>query len=109
MAYLPDYWFNNSVSTQRATVTIGTSGGVSYTYADNLTNQMVRFNPGGGNISTAGGLLLAMTSHIMYCRVMDLLPHDRVILGSRVFDVESVNDFDEAGIYYKVSLKEVEV
>ena len=81
---------------------------MGYTYAPNLTSVNVRFNPGGGNIAIGTAFLEVQTPHVIYAPGgTDILPHDRIIFGSRIFDVENVNDTDELGILLKISAKEV--
>lgn len=45
-------------------------------------------------------------SHILYCKPLDLSEVDRVVLGSRSFNITFVEDVDELGVLYRLRLFE---
>ncbi len=105
---LPSYWYTKIAKTQRPAVTV-TDGSVSVAYADYLTNLPMRLVPKGGG--EAGGTPRLNTQNPVTIYVQnapDIVATDRIVYNGNVYDVESVNNPDEADVYLIIGATEVQ-
>ena len=100
LASLPAYWFDKTAKTQRRVVTQDSGGGVIASYTDYLTNQRARLVVGKGSENGNQDRLNSQSPfRIYFSGAPDVKATDRVVFDSRVFDIDNVNNFDEAGVY----------
>ncbi len=105
---LPAYWFKDTGKTQRRSVAV-TNGSVATTYADYLTNVPMRLVPHGGGENGNQERLNTQNPDAIYTNgSLDITATDRIVFNSRVYDIVSVNNFDEAGTYMKMDCTEVQ-
>lgn len=105
---LPDYLFDLIAKTQRPTATV-TNGSVAVNYSDNLASVAIRLVVAGGNEHGGVGRLNSQSPFRIYFQgAPDVTAKDRVIYGNRVFDIQNVNNFDEAGAYTRCDATEVQ-
>lgn len=108
---LPTYWFNILCDTQRAVQSVDTGGGPVSTWATNLSSVPMRANFPSGNQEAHGGRISATLDAKFYVNgnpAPDILPTDRIVFGTRVFDIKAVKDVDQAGVFLTIDTVEVQ-
>ena len=105
---LPDYWFDSVGKTQRPTVAV-TAGSVAVSYVDNLINIAARIVVGAGGERNGSDRMNTQSAYRLYFQGNpDITAKDRFVFNNRVFDIASVNNFDEAGVYLRCDATEVQ-
>lgn len=107
---LPSYWFPLTITTQRGTASVDSGGGPVTTYATNLTLQ-ARMNIPSGNKEAHWDRIngtLVTKWFINGNPAPDIAGGtDRIVYGTRVFDIKAVRNFDSAGVYLTIDTVEV--
>lgn len=95
-------------TTQRLSVTYGSSGGPISSYANYLTNVQGRFNPLKGTEVGSQGRLNSEVMGKFYCNGSpDIIATDRLVFNNRVFDIKDVRNNDEIGAFLTLDIIEV--
>lgn len=107
MNSLPDYWFDQTAKTQRPTVSLDSGGGVIASYTDNIASIACRLVVGGGGENGRDRLSTQNPYRVYFSGKPDITAKDRIVFSSRVLDIQTVNNFDEAGVYTRCDCTEV--
>jgi head-tail adaptor len=107
---LPAYWFNVTGSTQRAIPSVDSGGGPVSTWATNIASLPMRFNVPSGALDiehTRFNSELIVKIFVNGNPVPDITDKDRIIYGSRVFDIKAIRNVDESGVFLTIDAVEV--
>ena len=101
---IPHTWFDKVGKTQRRAVGQDSGGGVIVTYADYLTNVPMRIVPAAGGETGGQSRLTSQNPTTIYVQgAPDILTTDRIVWDASVYDLTSVNNPDEQGVYLIIS------
>lgn len=108
---LPPYWFNITCSTQRGTQSVDSGGGPVTTYATNIAAIQMRANFTSGDQEVHGQRIngILVTKFFVNGNPSpDIVANtDRILYGTRVFDIKAVRDVDQAGVFLTIDTVEV--
>ncbi len=103
---LPRYWWNKTATILRPTSTLGSSGGVTQTYAT-LGTTPIRFNPAGGGEFMGQDRIQGNNMVVAFAPLdTTIIAQDRLTMDGRSFDVQNVNNIDEASVFQKLQMLE---
>lgn len=96
---------NKKVTIQRTTPTRGDFGEEVEAWAT-LSQPFVNIKTISGGETIQGGQIDARSTHLISLRKTDITPADRIMHGSRVFNIVSVTDPEERGVDQVVQVVE---
>lgn len=97
-----DKYFND-ITVQRSTTTTDAWGNTIQSWATHLTVKGLIRQLSGSQPSISQNDI-AISSHRMYCRVVDITTNDRVVYGGKYYDVVRVNNVMNFGELLQVDL-----
>ena len=106
-AATPTHLLCTTITTMRPTFSVGTAGGTSATYANNLVDIAARVQPRSGFEGVQNGREVGRHMVVIYVAgTHDILEKDRVIHGGKTYDVTAVTDFQGAQVLKRLDCEE---
>ena len=101
--------FNKTVSTQRPSLAVGSSGDLNYTFASNIATLTCRIQIRSSSELVYTDKDTLFSDAVLYCDVdKDILADDRVIDGVIEYEVKGTDpNHDNADTYMRVDLLKV--
>jgi len=87
----------SAVNVQTPTATRDAYGGYTESWGNALVDMPCRINPVSGSESFSMGKEGATISHKIYCIPATITESDRIVFGTRTFEIVEVRDTDELG------------
>lgn len=107
-ARTPTHLLTETVSVQRPTYSTGTAGGTAPTYASHLTDIAAAVQPQEGNeFDEAGREHATSRATVFAAGTHDVKPGDRLVWGSKKFNIQSVKNPQAANVLLKLDCEEL--